>query len=66
MRGDLRLVYDKSDRRKPFKKNRHIVESMVSMWETAGESAPYDVLGSYRGTPYDADDLIPEQDADDL
>lgn len=39
---------------------------MVSLWETAGETDLYDVLGSYKGTPYDADDPVPEQDADDL
>ncbi len=39
---------------------------MVSLWETAEENDPYDVLGSYKGRPYDADDLVPEQDADDL
>ncbi len=60
------MLYDKNDRRTKFNKNKHIVESMVSLWETAGESTPIDVLGSYRGTPYDADDLVPEQDADDL
>jgi hypothetical protein len=60
------VLYDKDDRRIKFNKNKHIVESMVSLWETAGESNPIDVLGSYRGTPYDADDLVPEQDADDL
>ncbi|MBR3802671.1 MAG: hypothetical protein UHK54_01665 [Acutalibacteraceae bacterium] len=60
------MLYDKDDRRIKFNKNKHIVESMVSLWETAGESNPIDVLGSYRGTPYDADDLVPEQDADDL
>ena len=60
------MLYDKVDRRIKFNKNKHIVESMVSLWETAGESNPIDVLGSYRGTPYDADDLVPEQDADDL
>lgn len=60
------MIYDKDDRRMKFSKNKHIVESMVSLWETAGESDPIDVLGSYRGTPYDADDLVPEQDADDL
>jgi len=60
------VIYDKDDRRLKFNKNKHIVESMVSLWETAGESDPIDVLGSYRGTPYDADDLVPEQDADDL
>lgn len=59
-------MYDKDDRRTKFNKNKHIVESMVSLWETADESAPIDILGSYRGTPYDADDLVPEQDADDL
>lgn len=59
-------MYDKDDRRHKFSKNKHIVESMVSLWETSDESAPFDVLGSYRGTPYDADDLVPEQDADDL
>ena len=60
------MLYDKDDRRIKFNKNKHIVESMVSLWETAGESNPIDVLGSYRGTPYDADDIVPEQDADDL
>ncbi len=60
------MMYDKNDRRTKFNKNKHIVESMVSLWETADESTPIDVLGSYRGTPYDADDLVPEQDADDL
>ncbi len=60
------MMYDKNDRRTKFSKNKHIVESMVSLWETAGESDPIDVLGSYRGTPYDANDLVPEQDADDL
>lgn len=60
------MIYDKDDRRLKFSKNKHIVESMVSLWETAGESDPIDVLGSYRGTPYDADDPVPEQDADDL
>ena len=60
------MMYDKNDRRTKFNKNKHIVESMVSLWETADESTPIDVFGSYRGTPYDADDLVPEQDADDL
>ncbi|MBQ5823776.1 MAG: hypothetical protein IIW48_03100 [Clostridia bacterium] len=60
------MQYNKSDRRKAVRKNRHIVESMVSLWETAGETDLYDVLGSYKGTPYDADDPVPEQDADDL
>ncbi len=60
------MMYDKNDRRTKFSKNKHIVESMVSLWETADESTPIDVLGSYRGIPYDADDLTPEQDADDL
>ncbi len=60
------MLYDKNDRRTKFNKNKHIVESMVSLWETSAESAPFDVLGSYRGTPYDADDPVPEQDADDL
>lgn len=39
---------------------------MVNLWETAEDSSPIDVLGSYTGVPYDADDLVPEQDADDL
>lgn len=66
MRGEYRLIYDKNDRRTAFNKKRHIVESMVSLWETAAENEPFDVLGSYRGRPYDADDIVPEQDADDL
>ena len=39
---------------------------MVKLWETGDEVHPIDVLGSYRGTAYDADDMAPEQDADDL
>lgn len=60
------MLFDKNDKRTKFNKNKHIVESMVSLWEVSDEAHPIDVLGSYRGTAYDADDMTPEQDADDL
>lgn len=60
------MLFDKNDKRTKFNKNKHIVESMVSLWEAGDEAHPIDVLGSYRGTAYDADDMTPEQDADDL
>lgn len=60
------MTFDKNDKRTKFNKNKHIVESMVSLWETGDENDLIDVLGSYRGTPYDADDMVPEQDPDDL
>lgn len=60
------MMFNKSDKRQKFGKNKHIVESMVSIWETSDELNPIDVLGSYSGRPYDADDEMPEQDADDL
>ena len=60
------MFFDKEDKRHKFTKNKHIVESMVHLWETSDESDPTDVLGSYRGRPYESDDLTPEQDADDL
>ncbi len=59
------MLFDKNDRRIKFNKNKHIVESMVGLWEVGDEPMPIDVLGSYSGTSYDADD-VPEQDADDL
>ena len=60
------MRFNKNDSRQKFGKNKHIVERMVNLWETADETSPIDVLGSYTGVPYDADDLVPEQDADDL
>ncbi len=60
------MLFDKNDKRTKFNRNRHIVESMVKLWETSDEANPIDVLGSYRGTAYDADDMTPEQDPDDL
>ena len=60
------MLFDRNDKRQKFNKNKHIVQRMVNLWETADESSPIDVLGSYTGVPYDADDLNPEQDADDL
>lgn len=60
------MLFNKNDKRQNFGKNRHIVQRMVNLWETADESSPFDVLGSYTGVPYDAEDTVPEQDADDL
>lgn len=60
------MLFNSSDSRRKNGRNRHIVERMVNLWETADESSPIDVLGSYTGVPYDTDDMIPEQDADDL
>ena len=45
---------------------KKLVSSRRLNTETADETSPIDVLGSYTGVPYDADDLVPEQDADDL
>ncbi len=66
MKGENIVLFDKNDRRIKFNKNKHIVESMVKLWEVSDEANPIDVLGSYSGTAYDADDLVPEQDPDDL
>ncbi len=66
MKGERLMLFDKNDKRQKFTRNKHLVESMVGVWEISDEFDPTDVLGSYRGTPYDADDLTPEQDADDL
>lgn len=60
------MLFNRNDKRQNFSKNRHIVQRMVNLWETADETSPIDVLGSYTGVPYDADDPVPEQDADDL
>lgn len=60
------MLFDKNDKRHKFTKNKHIVERMVNLWEASDELNSFDVLGSYSGRPYDADDMMPEQDADDL
>lgn len=60
------MTFDKGDKRTKAVRNSRKIDSMLKLWETGDEIDPMDVLGSYRGTPYDADDLSPEQDADDL
>ncbi len=60
------MTFDRGDKRTKGVRNSRKIESMLKLWETGDEIDPMDVLGSYRGTPYDADDLSPEQDADDL
>ena len=59
------MQYDKGDRRAKTVRNSRKIESMVKLWEMGDEIDPRDVLGSYRGRPYDADESAPEQDADD-
>lgn len=54
----------KHGRLRKHKKMSPIVESMLDTWETSGEEAVFDVLGSYTGNPEDGG--RPIQDADDL
>ncbi|MDR1928375.1 MAG: hypothetical protein LBQ33_07050 [Oscillospiraceae bacterium] len=55
------------------KEQREIARLRKAWWESASEfpaqdeGGSFDVLGSYTGTPFPAaEDLTPEQDADDL
>ncbi len=59
------MTFDKSDRRAKAVRNSRKIENMVRLWEAGEEIDPMDVLGSYRGRPYDADELTPEQDTDE-
>lgn len=54
------------EKKKNRNKNEDIVESMINVWAINSTQNPIDILGSYRGTPYSAHDVVPEQDADDL
>lgn len=59
------MLFDKGDKRAKVARNNRKIENMVRLWEAGEEIDPRDVLGSYRGRPYDADEPETEQDADD-
>ena len=65
VKGENGMTFDKGDKRTKAVRNNRKIENMVNLWEIGEEIDPRDVLGSYRGRPYDADDLTPEQDADE-
>ena len=59
------MMFDRGDRRAKAVRNSRNIENMLRLWEAGEEIDPMDVLGSYRGRPYDADEPDPEQDTDE-